>query len=313
MSPLRTRLRVLSLLISTAALASYVPLAAAATLTHACASVDACVAAIAGAAKESDSVGSLAAVTRLSRLPKAPVQEVWQERSEIIAAGDPDAISRTFISSVPPSSMDSAEVAVTLAYHYRQLNRHAEAERVLKNMLALEPYQAPVWDALATTFAAQGRLDDALGALLVAHEWAQAPTAVLAAYERAAGAGQAVYEQAVQRIRAKLAAHAALDATLPPLPSTKDDLRGKVEVNTDCKPEWPKSSLRFEEQGTATLAFFVDADGKLVRAKKIKSSGTAALDNAAMVAVSGCNLLPAVRDGKKTPSWIQLQYQWTLE
>lgn len=128
---------------------------------------------------------------------------------------------------------------------------------------------------------------------------------------------EVVYRGALKAILENTAALDRLDAELPPIPtdSVKANgvVAGLVDLNTCSKPQWPLSSLRYEETGSVTLAFFVDAGGKLLRARKLATSGYVELDHAALTGIAICKFRPALVDGKPAASWIKLQYRWTLE
>lgn len=79
------------------------------------------------------------------------------------------------------------------------------------------------------------------------------------------------------------------------------------------KPEYPRKSLRNEEQGTVTLAFLIGLDGQVVDSKVEKSSGSKDLDRAAIAALSLCKFKPGTVDGKPEQSWTRMQYVWKLE
>lgn len=79
------------------------------------------------------------------------------------------------------------------------------------------------------------------------------------------------------------------------------------------KPEWPKESLRKEEQGMVILSFMVDSDGTVKTADVMMSSGHVLLDLAAQNAISRCTFVPGSEDGKVLPMKTELQYIWSLE
>lgn len=80
-----------------------------------------------------------------------------------------------------------------------------------------------------------------------------------------------------------------------------------------CKPIWPKASIRNEETGAVTFAFFVGADGFLRDSKIVRSSGFRDLDNAAHAALRGCKFHPATENGKPVDSWISFVWLWKIE
>jgi protein TonB len=79
------------------------------------------------------------------------------------------------------------------------------------------------------------------------------------------------------------------------------------------KPEYPKSSLRNEEQGTNQLRFVIAPTGRLVEAVIERSTGFRALDLASLGALSRCRFRPASINGVPVQSIVQMQYVWTLE
>ncbi len=85
-------------------------------------------------------------------------------------------------------------------------------------------------------------------------------------------------------------------------------------VSSTCvKPEYPRQSLQDEEQGTVTLAFLVSAQGRVIESRVDHSSGSHALDRAALSALSQCSFKPGTVDGKPQESWTKMQYVWRLE
>jgi uncharacterized protein len=85
-----------------------------------------------------------------------------------------------------------------------------------------------------------------------------------------------------------------------------------ADMRTCAKPTWPEGSLRREETGTVTLKFFIDTDGSVSEAIVTTSSGHAALDRSAVAALKKCQFKPGMHDGKARPSWMKMQYVWSL-
>lgn len=85
------------------------------------------------------------------------------------------------------------------------------------------------------------------------------------------------------------------------------------EENVCEKPEYPKASLRRNEQGAVVLNFLIGADGLVHDSAIATSSGFPLLDNAARVSLSKCKFKPALQDGKPTQQWVKVQYVWTIE
>lgn len=111
------------------------------------------------------------------------------------------------------------------------------------------------------------------------------------------------------------AAPPAPPAPPPPKPVAAAPVRipAVVDANACQKPEYPRASLRAEEQGTVTLSFLIGTDGRVVDSKVEQSSGFPALDKAARNGLSLCKFKPGTTDGKPEQSWMKMQYVWKLE
>jgi bla regulator protein BlaR1 len=97
----------------------------------------------------------------------------------------------------------------------------------------------------------------------------------------------------------------AEQAPLPIIPAV-------AQFDSCAKPVWPKQSLRDGNQGTVTLGFKIGEDGKVQDSNVKKSSGFAALDEAARQGITLCQFKPATQGGKPIAAWMQMQYMWTL-
>lgn len=86
-----------------------------------------------------------------------------------------------------------------------------------------------------------------------------------------------------------------------------------VDFNSCAKPEYPRKSLRNEEQGTVKLQFLIGVDGRVVDAKIEKSSGFKDLDKAARDALGLCRFKPGTVNGQPQQSWTRVEYVWKLE
>lgn len=89
-------------------------------------------------------------------------------------------------------------------------------------------------------------------------------------------------------------------------------LAAQVDSNACAKPEYPLSSLRNQEEGTVNLAMLIGVDGKVLEAKVEKTSGSKALDRAAISGLSLCKFSAGSIDGVPEKSWAKLQYVWTI-
>jgi protein TonB len=98
---------------------------------------------------------------------------------------------------------------------------------------------------------------------------------------------------------------AAVAAPAPPVPSI-------VNLN-DCKPDYPRASILAEETGVTRVQFEIGADGQLVGATVVKSSGFKNLDKATVNGLSRCKFKPAYKDGKPVQSSFTAEYAWKLD
>ncbi len=78
-------------------------------------------------------------------------------------------------------------------------------------------------------------------------------------------------------------------------------------------PKYPKAALINEEQGVVALMFLVPPDGHVADSKVEKSSGSKALDKAALTAFSQCKFKPGLKDGKPDALWAKVEFAWKLE
>ena len=106
-------------------------------------------------------------------------------------------------------------------------------------------------------------------------------------------------------------------APAPPLVQ-RDALRGVssgpiADFSTCAKPEYPQADLNAGHQGTTTLAFLIDAEGRVAESRVERSSGYATMDDAARAAIAECRFKPGTIDGRAAAQWATVQYVWTLE
>jgi len=113
----------------------------------------------------------------------------------------------------------------------------------------------------------------------------------------------------VQPPHADLHAQAPTNAKPAPGPSV---VKAVVDFTTCDRPDYPRNSLRNEEQGTTRLTFVIGLDGRVVDSKVDKSSGFRALDAAAKNALSLCKFKPGTVDGKPQQSSTVVDYVWKL-
>lgn len=78
------------------------------------------------------------------------------------------------------------------------------------------------------------------------------------------------------------------------------------------KPEYPKDSLRRNEEGLAELAFLIRIDGTVEQSIVLVSSGFPDLDRAAQVGLAKCMFRPATEHGEPVASWQPVIYNWSI-
>lgn len=296
------------------------------TATVNCAARDACIDAILADGRAGRHVEQLASIVRLNNmaLQRPKVQNVPRvQGGEAIAVGDVAAILVAVLDVARKENESMPQYRRAFALALFQADKAPQAEQELRAALAESPTHAPFWADLAIMLHRQGKHNDAVSALVVADMWAQEGKALRAGYEQAAQSAsikgmEPVYQEALDVIAANAAALERRDtelAALLPAVSEMVKEKGWAAGTFDSCPKavWPRASLRYEETGKITLAFFVDADGKVLRTRKLDSTGYTELDNAALVSISGCRFRAARLAGKPVASWVRMQYVWTLE
>ncbi|MGB9108420.1 MAG: energy transducer TonB [Telluria sp.] len=93
----------------------------------------------------------------------------------------------------------------------------------------------------------------------------------------------------------------------------REDQPGSILFDLCSKPEYPKSSLRNEEQGTVALRFTIAPTGRLLKLELARSSGFRELDRAAQNALSQCRFRPTSIKGQPVQSPVDVQYVWTIQ
>lgn len=79
------------------------------------------------------------------------------------------------------------------------------------------------------------------------------------------------------------------------------------------KPNYPKLSRDFDEQGTVVLRVLVQSDGSAGEVQISKSSGYELLDESARTAIRNWRFNPATSDGKAIAEWYQISIPFTLQ
>lgn len=103
------------------------------------------------------------------------------------------------------------------------------------------------------------------------------------------------------------------EEVVPPVKKAALHLPARAGAGDCSKPEYPPQSLRNGEEGTVALAFLIGRENQVLEAKVEKSSGSRALDKAALAALSLCHFQAASTDGKPEVAWARLEYVWKIE
>jgi protein TonB len=117
----------------------------------------------------------------------------------------------------------------------------------------------------------------------------------------------------MQKLSIFLAALCLASPSMACQPKTRSTLP-QVIIPTDClAPPWPETNVRFGEPPSVEQAFFIDAQGKVLKTRILKSSGSREFDDAARVALAQCRYSPPPRPGTPRPGWVKVHYQWVVE
>jgi TonB family protein len=79
-----------------------------------------------------------------------------------------------------------------------------------------------------------------------------------------------------------------------------------------AKPVYPQADMQAGHQGTVTLGFLVDENGRVKDSKVMQSTGFRGLDMTAQIALGKCSFHPALENGKPVEKWAHVKYEWTL-
>jgi protein TonB len=101
--------------------------------------------------------------------------------------------------------------------------------------------------------------------------------------------------------------------------SDSDDTAAMLNINLNPRfrappapPIYPRRSIERDEEGTVFVRAWVDPSGAPQRVVIWKGSGFPLLDEAALNAVQGWRFEPMVREGRATPSWVQVPVRFRL-
>ncbi len=238
----------------------------------------------------------------------------------------------SLVCGMPPELLEAL-----LAHEMAHIRRHDYLINLLQNMIEIVLFYHPaVWwisgqirrerEHIADDFAARilgepRRLALALSELeklqFSSHHLAQAANGghLMSRIKRLVRPDTAAlnWKAAIPMFGLALACVAVLaHGAVPTDQEGKQVVKPLADFSSCAKPIWPAASLANKETGTVTLEFVVDAGGAVRSSKVHKSSGFAALDEAAQNGIALCHFKPGTVDGKAADMPVKLQYIWTL-
>ena len=115
-------------------------------------------------------------------------------------------------------------------------------------------------------------------------------------------------------------AESARQAAAPPAPSVAPRAEQTVTPPVfnaaylrNPPPRYPPAARRNSEEGTVVLRVLVTTDGMASRTELDRSSGSAALDGAALEAVRSWRFVPARRGAQNIEDWVRVPVVFRLE
>lgn len=98
----------------------------------------------------------------------------------------------------------------------------------------------------------------------------------------------------------------------PPMAASQAQIDAPPSLRETLHPTYPRSARRRGEQGTVLLRVEVAATGRSMGVTCLRSSGSAALDDAAVEAAGRARFEPAVRHGRPVASVVTLPIEFRL-
>jgi protein TonB len=99
-----------------------------------------------------------------------------------------------------------------------------------------------------------------------------------------------------------------------PAPPPPPALRSKPKIGRRFKePDYPPAALRAKESGQTRVSVCVDVEGRMSQARVVASSGSQRLDDAAIKALNGNRLDPAIGTDGKPIAMCNPPYEFTYE
>jgi len=86
----------------------------------------------------------------------------------------------------------------------------------------------------------------------------------------------------------------------------------QAEMTHEEGPDYPRLARQAEIQGAVWVTVLVGEDGKVIEKRLYKSSGTTALDDAALAVADKNRFNPALKDGHPVAVWVKYKVKFSL-
>jgi protein TonB len=94
--------------------------------------------------------------------------------------------------------------------------------------------------------------------------------------------------------------------------SSAAELEPRSDGMACAAPEYSLESLREEQQGDVGVKLLVGADGSVLDAKVVESSGYLTLDKASLRAGAKCKFKPISKGAEHPSGWVTMRYSWVI-
>jgi|SRR5579871_1914917 len=101
----------------------------------------------------------------------------------------------------------------------------------------------------------------------------------------------------------------------PPAPPKPQGMTAPVSIggSHSCENEYPAVAQRLNQEGTTSIKFTVNTDGRVADVQVVGSSGHDSLDQAAIRCASSWRYKPALQDGQPVSAPWTTNVQWKLQ
>jgi protein TonB len=96
------------------------------------------------------------------------------------------------------------------------------------------------------------------------------------------------------------------------VPASAAEFEPRTDATVCAAPEYSLESLREEQQGDVGVKLLVGADGSVLDAKVVESSGYSTLDKASLRAGAKCKFKPISKGAEHPSGWVTMRYSWVI-